>query len=141
LTFPKKANFDAFYPFPTQGVIIMKRSILLLTAVSLLSATSSFAQSSRSNEIWHDHYTNTVTATGVSKTYENHDGDIPGGVIASRMGSEKDAMALWGRQGAKSVKYTGCGECGVGSKITVVVDFGYIIDTHVYERTDKPYRK
>jgi hypothetical protein len=70
----------------------------------------------------------------VTKEFPNHDGEISGDVIATRVGSEKDAMALWGRQGAKSFQYSGCGACGVGSTITVVVDFGYIIDTHEYVR-------
>jgi len=113
----------------------MKLTLFLLTAVSLLCTAPSFAASSRSDEIWHDNYKNTVIATGVTKSFPKHDGEIPGDVIASRMGSEKDAMALWGGQGAKSVKYTGCtAPCDVGSKITVVVDFGYIVDTPEYVR-------
>jgi hypothetical protein len=43
-------------------------------------------------------------------------------------------MATWGPQGAKSARYQGCGACGVGSKVVVVVDFGYIVDTHEYVR-------
>lgn len=112
----------------------MKNKIIVLVAMSVLTATCSFAQSSRSEEIWIDNYKNTVTATGETKEYPKHEGQIPGDIIASRMGSKEDAMALWGPQGAKSVTYTGCGECGVDSKITVVVDFGYIVDTHEYVR-------
>jgi hypothetical protein len=111
----------------------MKLSVFLF-GVCLLSAAPSFAESSRSNELWHDNYKNTVTATGVTKEFPNHDGEIPGDVIATRMGSEQDALKLWGSQGAKSVKYTGCDKCEVGSKITVIVDFGYIVDTHEYVR-------
>lgn len=112
----------------------MKQSVLLLATLTLISAAPTFAQSSRSDEIWHDNYKNTVTSTGVTKEFPKHDGEISGDVITSRMGSAKDAMELWGPQGAKNVNYTGCGSCGVGSKITVVVDFGYIVDTHEYVR-------
>lgn len=87
-----------------------------------------------SQEIWRDDYTNKVVATGVSKRYPNHEPRIPGDVIARNMGSESDAMALWGPQGAKKVRYSGCGSCGVGSTIRVEVDFGYIVDTHEYVR-------
>ncbi len=88
----------------------------------------------RSQEIWQDRYSNTVNSTGVTKTYEKHDGDIPGDVMESRMGSREVAIAMWASQGAKNVQYTGCGTCGVGSVVRVVVDFGYIIDTHEYKR-------
>ena len=86
------------------------------------------------DEVWVDNYTNTETATGLTKSIPKRDGAIPGNVIASRMGSEKDAKALWGPQGAKTIRYTGCGECGVGSKITVVIDFGHMVDKHEYVR-------
>lgn len=88
----------------------------------------------RSEEVWVDNYSNREVATGRTKSFPAHESNIPGDVMATKMRSEADAMATWGPQGAKSARYQGCGACGVGSKIVVVVDFGYIVDTHEYVR-------
>ena len=87
-----------------------------------------------SAELWNDNYSNTVVATRATTAYPAHETDIPGDVIATTMRSEADAMDRWGSQGARSARYSGCGACGVGSKITVIVDFGYVVDTHEYVR-------
>jgi hypothetical protein len=87
-----------------------------------------------SAELWNDNYSNTVVATRATTAYPAHETDIPGDVIATTMRSQADAMDRWGSQGARSARYSGCGACGVGSKITVIVDFGYIVDTHEYVR-------
>lgn len=88
----------------------------------------------RSQEVWRDNYSNKVVSTGVVKSYPDHETSIPGDVVAHDMGSQQAAMSKWGPQGAKTAQYTGCGACGVGSKITVVLDFGYLVDTHEYVR-------
>lgn len=82
-------------------------------------------------ETWNDNYTNTVTSTGETKSYPDHERNIPGDVIASSLKDRDSAEAIWASQGGKVVDYQGSVESG---KITVVVDFGYIKDTHEYVR-------
>jgi hypothetical protein len=89
---------------------------------------------SQRDQRWHDAYSNKVTATGEVKHYPSHETDIPGDVVASRAGSQAAAGTVWANQDGRVTSYQGCGACGVGSTITIVVDFGYIVDTHVYTR-------
>lgn len=90
--------------------------------------------SGRSAESWHDDYSNRVTATGVVKSYPNHDTGISGDLMASKMGSLAGAKAMWSGQGGTITEYSGCGACGVGSTVRVIVNFGHIVDTHIYVR-------
>lgn len=89
------------------------------------------AQASRSNDtLWHDDYSNTVTKTGETKSYPNHERNIPGSYIV-KVKDRASAEAVWSNQGGKVIDYYGSIDSG---KITVIVDFGYIKDTHVYVR-------
>jgi hypothetical protein len=103
-------------------------------------APKSDASSDLSKQRWADDYTNKVVATGVVKAYPNHDTNIPGDVIAKKMGTEAAAAEMWKSQNGKIVSYKSTcaapGNCDKNAVITVVVDFGYIVDTHVYKRTD-----
>ncbi len=88
-------------------------------------------QASRSDEsLWHDDYSNTVTKTGETKSYPNHERNIPGSYIV-KVKDRASAEAVWSNQGGKVIDYYGSIDSG---KITVIVDFGYIKDTHVYLR-------
>lgn len=88
-------------------------------------------QSSRSNDtLWHDDYSNTVTKTGETKSYPNHERNIPGSYIV-KVKDRASAEAVWSNQGGKVIDYYGNIDSG---KITVIVDFGHIKDTHVYVR-------
>lgn len=89
------------------------------------------AQASRSGDtLWHDDYSNTVTKTGETKSYPNHERNIPGSYIV-KVKDRASAEAVWSNQGGKVIDYYGSIDSG---KITVIVDFGYIKDTHVYVR-------
>lgn len=88
-------------------------------------------QTSRKEETWHDEYTNTVTKTGVTKSYPDHEKNIPASIVASRVGDRASAETVWAHQGGKVIDYQGSIASG---RITVVVDFGYIVDNHVFVR-------
>jgi hypothetical protein len=98
------------------------------------ASSGSTSTTSASDQLWHDDYSNKVTATGVVTSYPDHERNIPGDVIASRVGSMASAQAVWATQGGTVTSYAGCGQCGVGSSITVRVNFVYIEDTHIYRR-------
>lgn len=98
------------------------------------AASPAVGAGSRSSEVWHDDYSNQVIATGVVKQYPDHERNIPGDVVASKMSSMSAAQAVWGAQGGTVTEYSGCGACGVGSSIKVVVKFSSIIDTHIFRR-------
>jgi hypothetical protein len=82
-------------------------------------------------ETWNDNYSNTVTSTGVTTSFPDHEKHIPGDVIASKMKDKASAEEVWASQGGKVIDYQGSVNSG---KIKVVVDFGYIKDTHEYVR-------
>ena len=84
-------------------------------------------------EIWHDELTIQEVVSGKVTPYDGHETNIPGDVIASKMGSAADAQALWGAQGGTVSSYTRSGS-GLGETITVVVKFSTVIDTHVFKR-------
>lgn len=86
-----------------------------------------------SSEIWHDELTIKEVVSGKVTPYDGHETNIPGDVIASKMGSAADAQALWGPQGGTVSSYTRSGS-GLGETITVVVKFSTVIDTHVFKR-------
>ena len=89
-----------------------------------------------SKQRWKDDYTNTVVATGVTKAYPDHDTNIPGDVIARKVGTRAAAEEMWKSQNGKVVDYSSTCEapdrCGPNAQIRIVVDFGYIRDTHIY---------
>lgn len=91
--------------------------------------------SAASEQRWDDEYSNTVIATGQTKNYQDHERNIPGDVINSRVGSRSAAQNVWAAQGGSITDYVGCGACDVGSTITITVKFRDIIDKHVYRRT------
>lgn len=86
-----------------------------------------------STEIWHDELTIQEVVSGKVTPYDGHEADIPGDVIANKMGSAADAQALWGPQGGTISSYTRSGN-GLGESITVVVKFSAVTDTHVFKR-------
>ena len=92
-----------------------------------------------SKQRWKDNYTNMVVATGVVKEYPNHDVDIPGDVIARKVGTRAAAEEMWKSQNGKVTNWNStCAapdRCAPDATITIEVDFGYIKDTHVYSRT------
>lgn len=113
------------------------RHLILASAIFCMLCGSTLAgeaQTSRSAESWHDELTIKEVVSGKITPYNGHETNIPGDVIASKMSSQADAQALWGSQGGTVTSYTGCGECGVGSSITVVVEYSSVIDTHVFKR-------
>lgn len=91
-----------------------------------------------SKQRWKDTYTNKVVATGVTRTYPDHDTNIPGDVIARKVGTQAAAEEMWKSQNGKVTSYkTTCAapdRCAPDATITIEVDFGYIKDTHVYSR-------
>lgn len=106
---------------------VLTSSLALCVALTVSGA----AQAAKGVETWNDNYTNTVTKTGVTKSYPDHEKHIPGDVITSKMKDLASAEAVWASQGGKVIDYRGSVAEG---KITVVVDFGYIKDTHEYVR-------
>lgn len=98
------------------------------------AGSASSAQSAQSNEIWHEDFTIREIPTGRVKTYPGYSTNIPGDVIASKMKSRISAESNWKSMEGIVTEYSGCGECGVGSTITVVVKNNVVIDTHVYTR-------
>jgi hypothetical protein len=100
----------------------------------MIGTLPSSAQPSRGAEKWHDELTIKEVVSGKITPFNGHESNIPGDVIAEKMSSKADAQALWGSQGGTVTEYTGCGECGVGSRITVVVKYNAVIDTHVFKR-------
>jgi hypothetical protein len=115
------------------GVTGLKR-IAAFSGMLVLLAIPASAQEPRSEERWHDELTIREVVSGKVTPYNGHEANIPGDVIASKMSSREDAQALWGPQGGTVTSYEGCGSCGVGSSITVVVKFSSVIDTHVFKR-------
>jgi hypothetical protein len=99
----------------------------------MLGALAATAQTKKA-VTWHDDYTNTVTATNVSKNYPEHEKNIPESVIAEKMKTMESAQTVWASQNGKVRTHVGNVAAG---KITVVVDFGYIVDTHEYVRDPK----
>jgi len=87
----------------------------------------------RSAEVWHDDM-RTLERSGRSVWFPGHEQNIPGTVLHDRAGSRSAAEGVWTDQGGKVVSYSGCGSCGVGTTITIVVEFKHIIDTHSYIR-------
>ena len=83
---------------------------------------------------WHDDLTTTEVESGKVTTFPGHSESISGETIATSMSSRADAQSLWGSQGGIVTSYSGCGACGVGATITVVVKFSSVIDSHVYKR-------
>jgi len=87
----------------------------------------------RSAEVWHDEM-RTLELSGRSVLFATHEQNIPGTVLHARVGSRAAAEEVWTSQGGKVTSYSGCGACGPGSTITVVVEFKHITDTHNYIR-------
>ncbi len=113
---------------------LLLRSAIAASAALVIGALPVAAQSAKGGATWSDNYSNTVTATGVTKSYPNHDKNIPEAVIASRMKDKASAQEVWASQKGKVTSYEGSVASG---RITVVVDFGHIKDTHVYVRDAK----
>lgn len=86
------------------------------------------------NASWHEDLTNREHASGKVTRRDNYSRSISGEIISGQMGSQSAAQAFWGPQGGTVVSYSGCGACGVGSTITVVVRYSSITDTHVFTR-------
>lgn len=100
-----------------------KIAIIVLGLTAILSTV-------QADSLWHDDYTNTVTSTGETKSYPNHERNIPGNALM-QVKDRASAEAVWSNQGGRVIEYSGSIDSG---KITVIVDFGYIKDTHVYVR-------
>ena len=98
-------------------------------AALAIGALPAAAQGPKSGVTWRDNYTNTVN--GVTKSYPDHDCNIPQAVMAARMKDKAAAQEVWASQKGNVLTHTGNVASG---KITVVVDFGHIVDTHVYVR-------
>ncbi len=113
---------------------LLLRCAITASAVIAIGALPAAAQAPKTAPTWSDNYSNTVTATGVTKSYPNHDRNIPEAVIASRMKDKASAQEVWASQKGKVTSYEGSVASG---RITVVVDFGHIKDTHVYVRDAK----
>ena len=96
-------------------------------------AATTAKTSSSSSEIWHDELTIKEVVSGKVTPYDGHETNIPGDVVASKMGSAADANALWGPQGGTVISYSRSGR-GLNETITVVVKFRDVIDTHVFKR-------
>ena len=107
------------------------RCAVAASAVFAIGALPAAAQGPKSGVTWRDNYTNTVKATGVTKAYPDHDCNIPQAVMATRMKDKAAAQEVWASQKGNVLTHTGNVASG---KITVVVDFGHIVDTHVYVR-------
>ncbi len=114
--------------------LLLRRGAIAACGVFVIGVLPAAAETSRSGEVWHDELTIKEVVSGKVTPYDQHEASIPGDVIADKMNSRADAQALWGSQGGTVSEYTGCGSCGVGSKITVVVTFSSVIDTHVFKR-------
>jgi hypothetical protein len=124
----------AEHTWTTVVSILVRCYAIMVCAAIVIGALPDAAQASRSAEVWHDELTIKEVVSGKVTPYNGHEVNIPGDVIADKMSSKADAQALWGPQGGRVTNYTGCGECGVGSSITVVVEYSAVIDTHVFKR-------
>lgn len=98
------------------------------------SAAGRGAAASLDDSMWHDDLTVHENPTGREKLFRNHEPAVPGSVMRAQMWSQSAAQAFFGTNGARVTSYTGCGACGVGSTITVVVRSELTIDTHVFTR-------
>lgn len=83
---------------------------------------------------WREDYTIRENESGKMTRHDAYSTNIPGSVISGQMGSQSAAQAFYGSNGGNVISYSGCGSCGVGSTITVVVRYTTITDTHVYTR-------
>ena|ERR1035437_7831519 len=114
--------------------LLVRSCAIAVWGVLVFGTLPAVAQSSRSAEMWHDELTIKEVVSGKITPFNGHESNIPGDVIADKMSSKADAQALWGSQGGTVTEYTGCDDCGVGSRITVVVKYKAVIDTHVFKR-------
>ena len=112
---------------------MLKRLTIAACGVLVIGAIPAVAQAAKSGATWNDEYTNKVTKTGVVKKYCDHERNIPEDVIAAKMKNIETAQTVWAGQNWKVKSVEGSVASG---KVTVVVDFGYIEDTHVYVRDD-----
>ena len=108
------------------------RCAVAVSAVLAIGTLPAAAQGPKSGVTWRDNYTNTVN--GVTKAYPDHDCNIPEAVIAARMKDKPAAQEVWAAQGGNVLTHTGNVESG---KITVVVKFSNVTDTHEYVRNTK----
>lgn len=54
--------------------------------------------------------------------------------VGSMMRSSADAQSQWGSQGGRVRSFSGCGTCGVGSTINIIMTYGSTEDTYVFRR-------
>jgi hypothetical protein len=114
------------------GLFVRHHAIAM--CIVLTASVLPVAAANRNAENWHDELSVKEVVSGRVVPFNGHESNISGDVIADKMGSKADAQALWGSQGGTVTKYIGCGECGVGSNITVVVEYKSVVDTHVFKR-------
>jgi hypothetical protein len=104
------------------------------TRTPTASAAAGGSPLSRGGEMWRDDMSTREVASGRVVQFNNHEAAIPGDVMASKMSSRSTAQSVWADQGGTVTDYSGCGGCGVGSTVTIIVKFSSVIDTHVYTR-------
>ncbi len=112
---------------------MLRHLTMAACGVLVIGVTPAVAQTPKSIATWNDDYTNKVTSSGAIKKYCGHEKNIPESVIATKMKNVETAQSVWAGQNGKVKSVEGSVASG---KVTVVVDFGYIEDTHVYVRDD-----
>lgn len=111
---------------------LFRRCAMAVSMAFMIGALPAAAQSPKSGVTWRDNYTNTVN--GVTKSYPDHDCNIPDAVMATRMKDKPAAQEVWAAQRGNVTDYEGSVESG---RVVVVVKFSNITDRHEYVRNTK----